>query len=284
MKMFKTAPLPFQGQKRRFAGGYATALQELSKEQDVKVIVDLFGGSGLLAHIAKRIVPGAKVIYNDFDNYTQRLLNIDKTNKLLSDIRTLLIGTPRDKSRIDNMTKAKIMQRIAQADADGYVDYITLSASLLFSGKYLLSLEEFSKEHFYNKIKVTDYDFIPCDYLDGLEVVSLDYKELYQQYKDVEGVLFVVDPPYLSTDTSTYSSDKYWRLRDYLDVLNVLVDTNYFFFTSNKSSLIELCEWLEHNKKYFTNPFERSVLNTQNVTINKTACYQDMMLYKFVKE
>lgn len=283
MKMFKTAPLPFQGQKRRFAGGYATALQELSKKQDIRVIVDLFGGSGLLAHIAKRIVPEAKVVYNDFDNYTSRLLNINQTNKLLADIRLIVSNAPRDKSRIDNVTKSKIMQRIAQDDKLGYVDYITLSASLLFSGKYLMSLDEFSKEHFYNKIKVTDYDFNPSDYLDGLDVVSCDYKELYQKYKDVEGVLFIVDPPYLSTDTSTYNSDKYWKLRDYLDVLNVLVDTNYFFFTSNKSSLVELCEWLEDNKKKFSNPFEQSVLNTQNVTINKTASYQDMMLYKFVE-
>lgn len=282
-KMFKTAPLPFQGQKRRFAGGYATALQELSKKQDVKVIVDLFGGSGLLAHISKHIVPETRVIYNDFDNYTERLLNIEMTNKLLADIRLLLVDTPRDKCRIDNATKVKIMQRIAQDTTQGYVDYITLSASLMFSGKYATSLEEFEKEHFYNKVKVGDYDFNPSEYLDGLEVVSLDYKELYQQYKDVEGVLFVVDPPYLSTDTSTYNSDKYWKLRDYLDVLNVLVDTNYFFFTSNKSSLVELCEWLENNKKEFSNPFEQSVLNTQNVTINKTAGYQDMMLYRFIK-
>lgn len=281
--MFKTAPLPFQGQKRKFAGGYATALQDLSKKQDVKVIVDLFGGSGLLAHISKYIVPDAKVIYNDFDNYSKRLYNIDKTNKLLADIRLLLVDTPRDKRRVDDTTKAQIMERIAQDNTQGYVDYITLSASLMFSGKYATSLEEFEKEHFYNKIKVGDYDFNPSDYLDGLEVVRVDYKELYQQYKDIEGVLFVVDPPYLSTDTSTYNSDKYWRLRDYLDVLNVLVDTNYFFFTSNKSSLIELCEWLEHNKKYFSNPFERSVLNIQNVTINKTASYQDMMLYRFIK-
>ena len=281
--MFKTAPLPFQGQKRRFAGGYATALQELSKKQDVKVIVDLFGGSGLLAHISKHIVPETRVIYNDFDNYTERLLNIEMTNKLLADIRLLLVDTPRDKCRIDNATKVKIIQRIAQDTTQGYVDYITLSASLMFSGKYATSFEEFEKEQFYNKVKVGDYDFNPSEYLDGLEVVSLDYKELYQQYKDVEGVLFVVDPPYLSTDTSTYNSDKYWKLRDYLDVLNVLVDTNYFFFTSNKSSLVELCEWLEDNKKEFSNPFEQSVLNTQNVTINKTAGYQDMMLYRFIK-
>lgn len=45
-KLFKTAPLPFQGQKRRFAGGYAVALSQLKAKQDIKIIVDLFGGSG----------------------------------------------------------------------------------------------------------------------------------------------------------------------------------------------------------------------------------------------
>lgn len=282
-KMFKTAPLPFQGQKRRFAGGFATALSELKTKQDVKIVVDLFGGSGLLAHIAKHIIPEAKVIYNDYDNYSQRLMNIDKTNKLLDDIRLLLVGIQRDKQRIDEERKIKILDCIAQADKDGYVDYITLSASLLFSAKYALTLEEFSKENFYNRVKASAYDFDPDEYLAGLDVVRVDYKELYNKYKDIPGVVFVVDPPYLSTDTSTYNSDKYWRLRDYLDVLNVLVDTNYIFFTSNKSSLIELCEWLDDNKKEFANPFARSVLNTQNVTINKTANYTDMMLYRFIK-
>jgi hypothetical protein len=114
--------------------------------------------------------------------------------------------------------------------------------------------------------------------------VHCDYKELFDQYKDAPGVLFIVDPPYLSTDTGTYQSDKYWKLRDYLDVLNVLVDTNYIFFSSNKSSIIELCEWLEDNKNGFCNPFAQSVLNTQNVTLNKTASYTDLMLYKFIDE
>lgn len=283
-KMFKTAPLLFQGQKRRFVGGFALALSELSAKQEIKVIVDLFGGSGLLAHIAKHMIPEATVIYNDYDNYSKRLMNIDKTNMLLADIRLLLDGIPRDKQRIDEQRKTKVLDRIAQDDKEGFVDYITLSASLLFSAKYALTLEEFSKEHFYNRVKASAYDFNPDEYLAGLDLVRVDYKELYRQYKDVPGVVFVVDPPYLSTDTSTYNSDKYWKLKDYLDVLNVLVDTNYIFFTSNKSSLVELCEWLDGNKENFSNPFARSVLNTQNVTINKDANYTDMMLYRFLDE
>lgn len=160
------------------------------------------------------------------------------------------------KQRIDEQRKFQVLDRIAQDDKEDYVDYyITLSASLLFSAKYALTLEEFSKEYFYNRIKVSAYDFDLSEYLAGLDVVRVDHKELYRQYKDVLDIVFVVDPPYLSTNTSTYHSDKYWKLRDYLDVINVLVDTNYIFFTSNKSSLVELCEWLDGNKESFSNPF-----------------------------
>ena len=54
------------------------------------VFVDLFGGSGLLSHIAKRSKPDATVVYNAFDNYRFRLKNIPQTNKLIADIRELV--------------------------------------------------------------------------------------------------------------------------------------------------------------------------------------------------
>lgn len=61
-----SAPLPFVGQKRMFAREYIKVLEHFS---DCAIFVDLFGGSGLLSHITKRMRPDAKVIYNDFDNY-----------------------------------------------------------------------------------------------------------------------------------------------------------------------------------------------------------------------
>lgn len=281
--VFKTAPLPFQGQKRRFIGTYSLVLKELRAKKEISVIVDLFGGSGLLSHTAKRIFPDARVIYNDYDNFSQRLLHIEQTNSILDKIRTFTQLIPKGQ-KLDDITKGKIIDCIEIAAAKGFVDYITLSSSLLFSGKYVTSLHDLRKETLYNNIKVSNYESKVSEYLEGLDVVHCDYKELHRKYKDVPGVLFVVDPPYLSTDTSTYHSDKYWKLRDYLDVLNVLEGTNYFFFSSNKSSLIELCEWFDDNKKGFNNPFVNSVLNTQNVTLNKTSGYTDMMLYKFIAE
>ena len=61
-KQYLSAPLPFQGQKRMFAKEYIKVLQQFP---DGTTFVDLFGGSGLLSHIAKYQKPNSTVIYND---------------------------------------------------------------------------------------------------------------------------------------------------------------------------------------------------------------------------
>ena len=273
---FKSAPLPFQGQKRRFAAEFHSQLSDLAKTNDVKIVVDLFGGSGLLSRIAKDVFPSAKVIYNDYDDYSQRLRNVDNTNTLLSDIRSIVGDYPKEK-KINEDFKSVILNRISQEI--GFVDYITLSASLLFSAKYATDFASLEKETFYNNIKSSNYTFNSEDYLRGLTIVCESYKVLFERYRNDSDVLFLVDPPYLSTDTGTYHNDKYWKLRDYLDVLKVLIGTRYFFFTSNKSHLLDLCEWLEGNQP-FINPFENSALRLTENQLNHTAKYTDMMLCK----
>lgn len=133
-------------------------------------------------------------------------------------------------------------------------------------------------ETFYNNIKKNDYQI--DSYLDGLEVVKMDYMDLFNAFKNEDNVLYVTDPPYLSTDTTTYNSNKYWKLKDYLNVLNVLTLGKYIYFTSNKSSILDLCEWFSSNYK-LSNPFENAKKNTFNVTINRTSKYTDVMLYKY---
>ena len=77
------------------------------------------------------------------------------------------------------------------------------------------------------------------------EEKECDYRKLFDRYKDVPNVVFLIDPPYLSTEVGTYTMN--WGLSDYLDVLQTLVGTNYIYFTSNKSSIIELCDWMGRN-------------------------------------
>lgn len=272
MKNHFQSPLPFQGQKRRFVKQFKQALQSFSKEA---TYVDLFGGSGLLAHTVKQHYPDARVIWNDYDNYAARLEAIPQTNALLAELRGFLGAEPR-KQRLSETLREKVLEVVKRHENECGVDYVTLSGSLLFSGKYANNYDQLTKEPFYNRIKMADYD--ASGYLADVERVRGDYRELYDRYQD-PGTVFLVDPPYLSTDTGTYNSENYWKLRDYLDVLNVLDGSNYFYFTSNKSQIVELCEWIE-TRTSTGNPFNGATVNTTGNKVNYSASYTDIMLYK----
>lgn len=269
---YLSAPLPFVGQKRMFAQKFKEVLKEYP---DNSVFVDLFGGSGLLSHITKREKPNATVIYNDYDNYRMRLNNINRTNALLSDLRKLTIDCPRQKM-IPEPIRGLILERLRQEETTGFVDYITISSSLLFSMKYCMNLKDLQKESFYNNIRKQDYPLC-TDYLNGLEIVSCDYKELVKKYKNLPNVVFLVDPPYLSTEVGTYRMN--WRLSDYLDVLSILVDKSFIYFTSNKSSILELCCWMG-NHPNIGNPFNNAKKEEFNARMNYNSTYTDVMLYK----
>lgn len=277
-KIYKTAPLPFQGQKRNFVEDFKKVLGEFRTTYQINTVVDLFGGSGLLSHITKRTQPDMRVIYNDYDDFHVRLASVRTTNLLLKDIRDYLTDVPKGQ-KIEPSMKYLILSLIRDVEKKmQQIDYITLSSSLLFSGKFAKNYKELEQETFYNSVKLSDYSVE--GYLDGLEIVKKNYIDLFNQFKEQQHVLFIVDPPYLSTDTTTYNSDKYWKLKDYLDVLNVLTVGRYIYFTSNKSSIIELCDWFSTSYGV-DNPFNKAKVNTFNVAINKTARYTDMMLYKY---
>lgn len=269
---YLSAPLPFVGQKRMFVQKFKEVLKEYP---DNSVFVDLFGGSGLLSHITKREKPNATVIYNDYDNYRMRLNNINRTNALLSDLRKLTIDCPRQKL-IPEPIRGLILERLRQEETTGFVDYITISSSLLFSMKYCMNLKDLQRESFYNNIRKQDYPLC-TDYLNGLEIVSCDYKELVKKYKNLPNVVFLVDPPYLSTEVGTYRMN--WRLSDYLDVLSILVDKSFIYFTSNKSSILELCCWMG-NHPNIGNPFNNAKKEEFNARMNYNSTYTDVMLYK----
>lgn len=270
--VYNSAPLPFCGQKRRFVGEFKKALGQFS---EATVFVDLFGGSGLLSHIAKQERPDAQVIYNDFDDFHLRLQNIPRTNALLADIRNFVGGGISKSQRLAEPLRKQILDRVAEEEKTGFVDYITLSVALLFSGNYATSFEELAKDGFYNMVRQSD--FSAEGYLDGVEIVKHDYRELFEQYKDVPGAVFLVDPPYLSTEVNAYKC--YWRLADYLDVLKVLQGKSYVYFTSNKSQIIELIDWFTRTQ-FDCNPFEGAERREFNVTINHSSKYTDIMLYK----
>lgn len=62
-------------------------------------------------------------------------------------------------------------------------------------------------------------------------------------------------------------------------VLTILADHSLVYFTSNKSSILELCEWIGTNKSV-GNPFDGCTKAEFNAHMNYNATYTDMMLYK----
>ncbi len=246
---------------------------KLSRFPAAATFVGLFGGSGLLSHAVKRQRPDARVIYNDFDSFHLRIENIERTNAILAEIRTILADEPRLK-KIRPAKRQTIIDLLRKHEQTEYIDYITISSSILFSGKYATNIHEVEKQTFYNNSKLSPYD---CSgYLDGLEIVKADYRELFIQYENVPGVVFLVDPPYLSTQAGHYRG--YWRLADYLDVFTTIVRHPFFYFTSDKSSVVEFFEWMDAHG--FGSPFKNATRKQIANTVNYSARYTDIMIYK----
>lgn len=273
IKIYKSAPLPFQGQKRFLLQDFLKALDNFP---DNATYVDLFGGSGLLSHNIKRKYPKARVIYNDYDNFQDRLKNIPNTNAILEEIRALKISKE-PKSMITGKDRERIIEILEKYNNLGYVDWISITASLLFSGKYATCFEDIKKENFYNKIRTSPFP-LADDYLQGIEVVRGDYSEIYNMFKQESNAVFIFDPPYLSTDTKTYRDMSYWKLKDYLDITTLLEQCSYFYFTSEKSQIVELCNWIGKKSKF--NPFDGANLKFKINNLNSNARYKDLMYWR----
>ena len=239
MKLRSNAPLPFRGQKRQWIKIIGGLLA--SKGKDIELVVDAFGGSGLLSHNIKQILPNARVIWNDYDDYLSRLNSIDKTNETLARFRQMINAAGVAKlKRIPNDLKLLMLEMLTDED-----DIITIASNVLFSGKSAKTTAELKKHTWYNNVTSSAYN--ADGYLKGVERVRMDFRELLEQYVGKSNVLFILDPPYLSTDSGGYATS--WPLSTYLDIFSSLRNMKrYMYFTSEKSQLVELAEWLKINR------------------------------------
>lgn len=272
-RTYKCAPLPFMGQKRYFLRDFAEVLEQV--EGQIDTVVDLFGGSGLLSHTAKKVLPEVRVIYNDFDRYDRRLAAVKDTNSILLAIKERLAGL-KPNERLNEALRSEVLAIVEEAQNRlGWVDIITIGRSVLFSGNWVSNLEELRKHTMYNRIRPGGYE---CDgYLDGLEIVHMDYRELFERERGNRRALFVLDPPYLTTECGMY--ENYWRLTDYLSVLRLLRGTKYIYFTSDKSQIVELCQFMAEEYGEAA-PMYGATVRMRTNTLNYQAKFNDMMITK----
>jgi hypothetical protein len=146
MNTFNSAPLPFQGQKRNFIKQFRELIKDEFRPYKDGIFIDAFGGSGLLSHNIKQIYPNARVIYNDYDNYSERLAHIDETNEISQAIEPITTKYKKnEKLREDD--KRAILEIIENFKKRGYfMDWVTISSFLFFSGNYTTIEEDFKKQ------------------------------------------------------------------------------------------------------------------------------------------
>lgn len=276
-KTYTQPPLPFRGNKRMWIKQFTELLK--ANYSDCDIVVDLFGGSGFCSYLAKKALPDAEVVYNDFDYYIKRLEKIPQTNEIIQRLSQVVEGIP-IKANIGKEAKERCLDIIREYENP---DYLTICTNILFSGKYADNIKELEKHSFYNRIVRKQYD--AAGYLDGLTITHVDWRELYERYKDCgKKVLFIFDPPYMNTDASGYSNDEYSNLKDNLGFVKTIFDINenpmcdYVLFTSDKSGFVDMFEMINDltgKEQVMGYIFRTSNINYQN-------SYTDYLIYKVV--
>ncbi|MCC8049125.1 MAG: hypothetical protein LIP10_00495 [Clostridiales bacterium] len=233
--IYKKSPLPFQGQKVGWFEDFRTMLESFP---DCTTIIDVFGGSGLLAHWARRLRPDARVIWNDFDNFRERLSHLAETNELKAKLSALSKEIGREK-KIPQEGVMSIKQILrSHAEKFGYLDCKTVSTWILFSGMYFKSLKEFEKEKDFYRHFISPAPYpTPDAYLNGLTIVREDWRVFFNNPTyDTDRTLFLLDPPYFFTDG--YSYEGAMTYQDQSDLLDLMGCRNYCYFTNSNSAIV----------------------------------------------
>ena len=243
VKEFSKPPLPFEGNKKLWRKNYKELLKEFG---DIEIFIDLFGGSGILSHWTKNTYKDAIVIYNDFDNYRERLKNIPTTNELLRDLREILKDVPHRKLIDDEKTKEIKDLFEDYKNNNKFIDLKTLVHQMHFTkclNVETSNIDKFLKYKLYNNLNKNNIETSE-DYLTGLNIVSMDWKKLYnyckETFKDYK-ICFILDPPYLYTDKTQYNC-RFWRLKDSIELLDILKNYPFIFFNSPKSGFKEFVD------------------------------------------
>ncbi len=264
-KMITRTPLPFQGNKSVCRKEVIEVLSRIDIGEDT-VFVDLFGGSLYLSYLVKSKFPGCNVVCNDYDNYCERLRNIPDTNRLLSLLREVLKDVGHGVKLSDEQRESVREVITSFRESGGFVDYITIASSLFYSGLSAGCADDLLKNNaLYNRVRDDGYDEQSAErYIEGIDIVRLDWTELFERYKGRSDVVFIADPPYGKTYCGGYKCE--WNMADTYKTLRILKEERYLYFTSSKTGIRELLEYL--NDEYDCG-YEFEVVEVNRGRINK---------------
>ncbi len=277
MKTYKKAPLPFIGQKRNFLKHFIPLLQQNIPDDGAGwTIVDVFGGSGLLAHTAKRTLPKARVVYNDFDGYAERLRHIADTERLRRQCLAI-VGTAGKDNRLSDDTKARLIAAIETFNS--FVDVQTLASWFLFSGKQAKDWADLKSKIWWNGIAKSPYAEA-ADYLDGLEIRHQCFTKLLPECAGQTKTLLLLDPPYVSTAQGAYANEQYFGMVQFLKLADK-IKPPFVFFSSTKSELPAYVDYVCSTKTGNWQAWKDCQKVVVNARLNYQTAYEDNMLWTF---
>ena len=159
-------PISFQGNKSKHIDDFINYI----KQCPCQTYVDLFGGSCYLSYVVHQLKPQARVVCNDYDNYRERLINIDTTNQIIDSIKA--ITKTKHNTKYSPETTQQIKDIINEFKAKGkFIDSITLSSCLCFSGTYYTTSEKLLEQpYFYNKLSKQNHESVM-----EIEISSLSF-------------------------------------------------------------------------------------------------------------
>jgi site-specific DNA-adenine methylase len=239
VRVYNHAPLNFIGQKRFWLND----LRHLTFNDDA-IIVDVFGGSGLVAHTIKAANPHLRVVWNDYDNYAGRLNKLKDTEAL----RVLLVKALEDTYPQEHQKLTERQLEIIKNTIDEFDGDYDKEAVARWFAHQMNKKSRFGEMKYYN-LRLTPYKSAD-DYLQGVERESADFKTIIDKYRSSDTV-FICDPPYIFTTQSTYNKkagnedDDFhssFALKDTIEMLKLLRDNPAYIFTSHKSELDAVCE------------------------------------------
>lgn len=281
------APLPFLGQKRYFLKEIEHILKAYHAFVDDKnfKVIDVFGGSGLVARTIKDALPFNDVVYNDFDLYQNRIKNVRHTDGVWHLLNKELRGCEYER-KIDGTTYDAIKAIIQSLPEDS--DWLTISSWLLFSGNYYHSKDEFLT-HFekgcniYNNLIKSELDCEAIErYLDGLDIISLDFLRVLELNRN-ENAVYVLDPPYIQTMVDGYKHQSF-SLLNFLDMIFELNNQNKpcIIFGSDKSEMMMIIDkFIQNNTLNNFKNYQILHKNTGRQTYNSKNKNEFLLLNNF---
>lgn len=246
-------PVPFRGNKQK----WIKYLYEYLKNNRLKlnkntIIVDVFGGTGILSILFKKLYPNNVVIYNDYDNFLNVLKNdIAKINNLKGKLynyinNELHIGKS---EKIPKEYNAHIFNMIKHSGLNLNNPKVKniISNMLNFNGRPIVFN---TSNQFYNKTIKNDY--LTDDYLNefkNIKVIHQDYKKIIETFENTRNVFYILDPPYLQTGKLFYKNEEYFNIDDTINIIKLCIKNKAILFESTKSQLINLIKLISEFTK-----------------------------------